>query len=553
MAGASRGDVRFELEELPGNLTHRIRIGESSIRVEAERRTGAAQAAASLLQLARIDGSRVSWPITEISDGPDLEYRSFLVDMGRNPHGPETLRAVVDMCWFYKVNFLQLHFADDQLCSWPSRAFPEILSENAGWSWEDFVELEAYAEARGVMIIPELDVPAHSAVLRREYPEVFGESPAELARNPEAREGLEQLLAEMVTVFRSTPYVHVGGDEAYGVPEETQRELINHLNRYLKKLGKSTVVWEGPRLGRGDNKVDEDVLHINWRTINFPAQEMLEAGYEIVNAALDPLYIVDHYPRTMFTAVEVKCCYEWDLQAFAHVNPGFSTFVRPHRTASADGILGFCMPWWEGREENLIPLCLPRLAAVACAAWNRMGERDFESFQRRNELAMARLLELAGLPVPSIPEAPAVTPEGNLAFGRPVLASIGSTQPFFGPGRLTNGITAPPDDFLGYPTVPEPLELVIELAEVTEVSRIVVYEAAVGKSYERYRVEVSRDGVRYERACESGKGTRGDADHVVHEFPAAEVGYVRIVTDGCQDFVFSSFSRLREIQVFGVD
>ena len=45
---------------------------------------------------------------------------------------------------------------------------------------------------------------------------------------------------------------------------------------------------------------------------------------------------------------------------------------------------------------------LPRLAAVSCAAWNREGERDFASFQERNERAMARFRKLAGIPAPVV-------------------------------------------------------------------------------------------------------------------------------------------------------
>ena len=544
------GDVLFGYGSLPKGITYRIAVRDEIVRVTAANPIGAAQAAASLLLLARLDEKGASWPVVSITDGPGLAYRSFLVDMGRNPHSPATLRHVVDMCWFYKVNLLQLHLIDDQLCSWPSREFPKLKNERAGWILDDFVELEAYARARGVTLIPELEVPAHSGLLRKHYPEVFGRTPSELAEKPEAREGIKKLLAEMISVFSSSPYVHIGADEAYGVDEKLQRDLINDLNRYLKTLGKRTVVWEGPRLGKGDSKVAEDVIHMNWRTINFPAAEMLKAGYEVVNASWDPLYIVDHYPRTMFTAVDLKRCYDWDLRVFAHVNPGIPTFGKPHRVDSAKGIIGFCMPWWEGRERNLLPLCLPRLAAVSCAAWNRKGERDFESFLERNERAMARFRTMIGVPEEPMPRATEVTPEGNLAFGRPVRVSAGAHQPPFVPERLTNGITDRFDLFLGYPTVPEPLKIVIELEKPVEISRIVVYETAVGKSWEDYRVEVSEDGKRFVEVGVSGKGTRGEKDHVIHVFPARKAALVRIVTKGCKDFVFASFSRLTEVQVF---
>lgn len=109
-----------------------------------------------------------------------------MIDMGRNPHTPETLRHVIDMMWFYKANFLHLHLTDDQLFSWPSKAFPKLYSGRAGWTMDDFIAIEAYSQARGVTIIPELDVPGHSTILRKEYPETFGETTADLATTQEA-------------------------------------------------------------------------------------------------------------------------------------------------------------------------------------------------------------------------------------------------------------------------------------------------------------------------------------------------------------------------------
>ena len=54
-----------------------------------------------------------------------------------------------------------LHLTDDQLFSWPSRAFPKLSGERAGWTVDDFMALEAYSQARGVTIIPELDVSSN--------------------------------------------------------------------------------------------------------------------------------------------------------------------------------------------------------------------------------------------------------------------------------------------------------------------------------------------------------------------------------------------------------
>lgn len=543
-------ELRFVQCPMKPGETYRIRSESETLIVEAQTPTGMAQAVSTLLQLVEVQDGVAVLPHLKLADGPDFPFRCFMVDMGRNPHSPETLRQVVDMLAFYKANYLQLHLGDDQLFSWPSKAYPKLLSERAGWTWADFEALETYSQARGVTIVPELDVPGHSTILRREYPEVFGKTTTDLASSAAAKEGIETLLGEMIEVFRASPYVHVGGDEAYGVPEELQRKLINHLDAFLRARGKRTIVWEGPQLGAGDNKVSTDVLHMNWRTINVSAQAMLDAGYEIINAAWDPLYIVDHYPRTMFTAVDLERCYLWNPQRFAHVNHDISTFGRPHVTKSHEGILGFCMPWWEGREENLLPLCLPRLAAVASAAWNRSGERDFEDFLLRQGRSLSRLESISGFHLPETPFADSASQVANRAFRGQVSVSSGAHQPHFGPDRLTNGITDRFDHFLGFATKPEPLEILIELPTACSISRVVVHETAVGESYERYELLVSGDGQGFESVGRSEQGTRGESSFVEHRFESRELRYLKIRTQGCHGLTFPSFSRLCEVMAF---
>jgi len=555
VVGNSKADekvvVTFVQKESIPPMGYEIRVSGSKLLVGVSTTTGVAHAAATLLQSAQITDDGVFWPAMTVKDQPEFGYRSFMVDMGRNPHSPKTLRHVVDMMWFYKANFLHLHLTDDQLFSWPSKAYPKLQSQNAGWTYDDFVALEVYSQARGVTIIPELDVPGHSSLLRGRYPEVFGKDGTELASSPAAQKGIETLISEMLGVFKATPYFHIGADEAHGVPTEMQRDFINRLNKFVKSQGRRTVVWEGPRLGKGKNKVDEDVLHINWETIYFPAPEMLAAGYEVVNAGWDPFYIVDHYPRTMFTAVDLKRCYGWDPQRFGQVNHGMPTFANPHRAKSRKGILGFCMPWWEGREENILPLCLPRLAAATAGAWNRKGEDDFESFLVRQAELLPRLEKIMATSLPRLPFAQAQTQDGNLAFRGTVKASVGAHQPHFGPGRLTNGLTDRFDHFLGFPTTPKPLEIVVAFkGGLGEISRIVVHETAVGGSHEIYELLVSRDGKKYQKVGESGKGTRGEQSYVEHRFDSRDVEFIKVVTKGCHGLTFPSFSRLCEIQAY---
>lgn len=598
---------------------YRMQISDGQISLSASSLKGLAHGTASLMQL--IGGQTGNClPIGAINDSPKMPYRNFMIDMGRNAHSLQLLKETIDLLWFYKVDSVQLHLTDDQRFAFPSTAFPELWDGLI--TAEQFKELDAYAKVRGVTIIPELEVPGHSSKLRRHYPEVFGKNESDLAGSDTALEGIKTLLDEIMVVFPSATYIHVGGDEAFNVPEELQRDLINKLHAYLKSKGKQTIVWEGPSAGKGDNKVNTEVIHINWRTINYPADQMLQDGYRVVNAAWDPLYIVDHYPRTNFTMTSPQHIYETlSVTQFRHVNPGISTFAKPIEVKPTDRLIGFCMPWWEGRERNYFSQNVPRIIPFAEVAWNPEINRDYTRFASRVEKTEAArqrafypvLISAANLVVPNdgvfhnqtevsldlwnentreirytldgseptatstLYESPfelaetatvraaafegdrqvghgsrrnftAVTPTKNLALGKPVSSSVSDAPPFSAQ-RLTDGGTDNLDFYLGYPAVPKPISVTIDLESVQQVNRIDVFAYTQSGSYERYTVEVSSDGENFEEVASRLEKPEKPTSSLQHEFETRDVRYVRINSHGNKGYVFDSFSKLIEVQV----
>lgn len=605
-----------------------LEVTSTEIKVDASTLKGLAHATATLLQLV---GSAKSneLPLVRIEDSPSVGYRNFMIDMGRNPHSLELLKETIDLLWFYKIDSLQLHLTDDQRFAWPSEKYPKLWDGLI--SLDQFRELESYANVRGVTIIPELEVPGHSGKLRALYPEVFGKSATDLATSETALDGVKTILDELMDVF-SSPYIHIGGDEAYGVPVTAQRDLINKLHGYLKSKGRQTVVWEGPDCGEGANKVNTDVIHINWRTIAYPPDQMLKDGYRVVNASWDPLYIVDHYPRINFTMTSPQHIFETlQLTRFKHVNPGIPTFSKPITVEPNERLIGFCMPWWEGREENFFEQNVPRLIPFAEVSWSGGDRRDYREFEPRATMAEATRRECfypiairaAGMVIekdgvyhdrtelrlelhqprsdveirytlngqtptektdlysgPIALEESAVvraaafvsgrqvgsgsrrkltcvTPTKNLALGKPVVSSVSSSSPF-SVERLTDGGTDNLGFYLGYPAEPEPIRITIDLQSVQSINRIVVHAYSISNSSEQYDVEVSTDGENFERVGshrgrpeDPARPSTGSAVPVEHAFDRREGRYVRIVTDGNKGYVFDSFSKLVEVQVFG--
>jgi len=113
-------------------------------------------------------------PKMSISDHPDFNYRSVMLDAARAWHHPETIKEIIDLCRWYKINYLHLHLTDDSAFSFPSDAFPALATEGHSYTKQQLIDLNQYAYERGVILVPELDVPGHASEIIKKMPELFG-------------------------------------------------------------------------------------------------------------------------------------------------------------------------------------------------------------------------------------------------------------------------------------------------------------------------------------------------------------------------------------------
>lgn len=167
---------------------YRLRITGENISIAAGDAAGAFYAAQSLAALVRPGHSDI--PALAIEDAPRFGFRGLHLDIARNFHGPETIRALIDQMAAYKLNRLHLHLADDEGWRLAIEGLPELtevgarrchdleedecllpqlgsgpFAEGSGsgfLSAEDYVALLRYAAERQVEVIPSLDMPGHS-------------------------------------------------------------------------------------------------------------------------------------------------------------------------------------------------------------------------------------------------------------------------------------------------------------------------------------------------------------------------------------------------------
>lgn len=137
---------------------------------------GALRALETFSQLVVADGKKLVAHTASINDKPTYGHRGILLDTSRNYYPVKDILRVLDAQAFNKMNVLHWHATDSQ--SWPLyfKSHPE-LSKNAAYSSKevytpsDVKKILAYAEERGIRVILELDMPAHTATIGESYPD----------------------------------------------------------------------------------------------------------------------------------------------------------------------------------------------------------------------------------------------------------------------------------------------------------------------------------------------------------------------------------------------
>ncbi|MEV5824183.1 family 20 glycosylhydrolase [Spirillospora sp. NPDC052242] len=226
---------------------------------------GLFRGAVTFAQLLRRDsGGGFVMPRVRIADGPAFAWRGLSLDVVRRFFTVDQVKKVVDLLALYKFNVLHLHLSDSQawrleIGAWPRLTDPETWPGRATnadegvrpyYTRDDFREIVAYAEARFVTVVPELDMPGHVLAAVRAYPELQGpDEPVHklLAylhpRGDATFRFVEDVLGE-VAALTPGPFLHIGGDEAFGMPDELYREFVARALEIGRATGKRVVAWQ---------------------------------------------------------------------------------------------------------------------------------------------------------------------------------------------------------------------------------------------------------------------------------------------------------------------
>jgi hexosaminidase len=429
LRGPGPADSEFRLDPALPAGGYVLDVG-GSVLVSAADLDGAHAAVATLSQLLgpaacrRAGTGPVRVPRVLITDAPRCAWRGVLLDVARHFLPKDGVLRMIDLAAAHKLNVVQLHLTDDQGWRMEVRSRPR-LTEVGAWrhrsmigAWRagtrdntphggfytqaDLREIVAYAKARGITVVPEINVPGHSQAAIAAYPEfgVPGTAPVEVSTtwgiidaildpSPAVVDAYRDILDEVLEVFDS-PVVHLGGDEVPLEPWERAPEVVRRvaelglsgvgdlhgwfsgqLARHVVTRGRRAAVWDealSPALPDGS-------IVTAWRS-GARGSAAINAGYDTVLAPEQHVYL-DHrasdgpdepVPVGFVRTVD-------DVYAYEPVAPG-----------GPGAILGAQAAIWaehldSGRRIDFA--AFPRLSAFAETVWSTPEQRDLTDFRRR--------------------------------------------------------------------------------------------------------------------------------------------------------------------------
>ena len=447
--GNSKKGISLQInkELVPQAEGYQLSVNAKGICILAHDAAGAFYGIQTLLQLlpeevhSIIRHKEITWqvdPIT-ITDAPNRPWRGMMLDVARYFYDKEFVKKYIDMMAMYKLNKLQMHMIDDSGWRLEIKKYPK-LTEVGAWAGtdthrlggfytqEDIKEILAYAEVRGVEIIPEIEFPAHmlSAVvaypwlsctgLQHELPVQHFISRDLLCVGKETSiQFIRDILEETVKLFPSQ-YINIGGDEAVYTRWETcphcqevikreglkkaselQGYLTNVVAEMMKEKGKTIVGWE-EIIMRG--KVNTPVVSVCWHNVadTIHAKNL---GHKAILTPATHMYY--DFPEGS-TPGEVKAAgwlppvslektYSMPINDYSENSTTLGVQACFWSDQFIHGTLLQEIPYLnENRSENYAEyLTFPRLLALSEVAWGKQSERNYTDFRTRLSHHFARL------------------------------------------------------------------------------------------------------------------------------------------------------------------
>lgn len=392
----------------------------------------------STFRKARTQTGKLTLPLVDVVDKPRFGWRGALVDTSRHFMPKADILRFLDGLALHKLNTFHFHLTDDQGWRMEVKKYPrltqigawhkankltndpttwETVPDGGFYTQEDLREIVAYAKARFITVVPEIEMPGHSFAVVVAYPELGNYNKQFTLRgvndgsddivnvSPRVVSFFQDVLREVMEVFPSK-FIHVGGDEVWkghwkanpamqaqmkqlGLKneEELQSWFITQMDTFLTKNGRRLVGWD--EILEGGLAPGATVM--SWRGID-GGIAAAKSGHDVVMSPTSHLYL-DYYqspdrstePQAIGGLVTLAKTYS------------FEPIPASLNASEAKHVLGAQGNMWAEYIPNMDHLeymAYPRLCALAELTWSPKEGKDFADFTNRLATHLQRLKAL---------------------------------------------------------------------------------------------------------------------------------------------------------------
>ncbi|NLI36128.1 MAG: family 20 glycosylhydrolase [Bacteroidales bacterium] len=386
-------------------------------------------------------GNNIAFPCVTINDYPRFAYRGMMLDCGRHFFPAKFIKEYIDLLALHNMNYFHWHLTEDQGWRIEIKKYPKlteigskraqtVIGHNSGkydgqpyggfYTQAEIKEIVAYAKARHITIIPEIDMPGHMSAALAAYPylgctggpykvqEEWGVFDDILCIGKESTfTFIEDVLSEVISLFPSK-YIHIGGDETprvrwkacplcqkriqdeglksdskHSAEDRLQSYFMSRIEKFLNSKGRQIIGWD--EILEGDVAPNATVMswrgmsggieaaHLHHNVVMTPNTYVYFDYYQSTDIANEPLAIGGYLP--------VK-----DVYNFEPAPDSLAADVKPYIIGAQANVWSEYIPTTKQVEY----MVLPRMSALAEVQWSNQEKKDYKDFASR----LPRLLDI---------------------------------------------------------------------------------------------------------------------------------------------------------------
>ena len=462
-------------------------VTPQGIRIEAGDDAGLFYGAVTLYQLLTPDAKQgaVDVPALHISDAPRFAWRGVMLDSARHFQSVDDVKKLLDQMAQHKLNVLHWHLTDDQGWRIEIKRYPELTRIGAWrtppaaghdgepqryggfYTQEQIRDVVAYAAARHITVVPEIDMPGHAQAAVASYPQIgvtgkrppvsvdWGVNPYLYNVDDATFQFIDNVLDEVMALFPSR-YIHVGGDEAvkdqWKASSAIQAKIralhlkdedalqgwfIGRIGTYLAAHGRRLIGWDEIL----DGGVPADATVMSWRGTD-GAIKAAKLGHDVVMSPAPDLYLdslQSNLPDEAAGREPVR-----SLENVYRFNPVPSVL----NAAQAAHVLGAQANAWTEHMPSMRHVehaAFPRLDAFSEIVWSPASALDWKDFLARLSAQFQRYA-VQHVDVADSAFAPVIQVDANAALKSKQAQVTLSNQAGYGDIRYTTDGRAPGRD-----------------------------------------------------------------------------------------------------------